>query len=139
MGEDLAELIVAHLADESAAATERGEACNGVGGRAARHLQARAHGVVECLDLIGRDQGHGALGQAVAVEKAVLGMTENVDDCIADAENVDVGLRHGGLFDWEVQGGARSIPGDRSLATLGEGTWQLASHPVHRPRVGQGT
>jgi hypothetical protein len=94
---EFAELVGRHLADESGARAERGDARRRVARRAAADLPAGAHMVVEPGRLIGVDQPHRSLGQPLALEKGVVGFGDHVDDRIADREHVEAGVGHQGL------------------------------------------
>ncbi len=87
--EDVAELIVGDLADERAFPAERGDPGDGVRRRSARDFAARAHLGIERIGFLGREhQLHRALGDADFLDEAVLGLGENVDDGIADGDDV---------------------------------------------------
>ena len=90
-----AELVVLGLADEGAAAAQRGDGGDGVGGRAAGDLDRRAHRRVERLGALGVDQRHRSLVQAVADEEGVVGLRQHVDDGVADADHVVEAFGHG--------------------------------------------
>ena len=99
---DDAELVVGDLADEGALAAERGDAGRGVAGAAAGGFDRRPHEAVEALGLRRLDQAHRALDEPLADQEVVLDAGEHVDNGVADAEDVEAGLRHG------VRGGERS-------------------------------
>jgi len=92
---DLPEEVVAHLADIGTRAAERGEARHRITDRAARNLDCRPHDLIERLGPWRVDQGHRSLDEPFASEKLLIGMGDHVDDGIADADNVEVGLGHG--------------------------------------------
>ena len=89
---DVAELVVAHLADELGEAAEGDDPRGGVGGAPARRLDAGTHGVVHLGGALGVDQVHRALHQPELGEQVVVGMGEHVDEGVADGEDV----RHAG-------------------------------------------
>jgi hypothetical protein len=89
MGEHLAELVVAHLADIGALAAERGDPGDRVAARAAGHLDAGSHRGVELLRPRLVDQHHAALGQLVRGQEGVIGMGNDVDDGVADPQHVN--------------------------------------------------
>ena len=97
MAEDAAELVVVDLADEGAAAAERGHPGDGIGGRAAGELHGRAHGPVEVAGAIGIDQRHGALRQPMGGQEGIVGMAEDIDDGIADADDVEDLVGHAAI------------------------------------------
>ena len=86
--EHLAELVVGNAADELDAATERGGAGGGIGARPARNLAADAHGGVKRLRLVGVDETHAALGQLMAHDEVVVAVRDDVDDGVADDDDV---------------------------------------------------
>jgi hypothetical protein len=90
------QLVVAYLADIAGLAAQRGDAGGGIGGRAAGDLDARPHRRIEQLRLLGVDQRHRPLGEAIALEKIVIGFREHIDDRIANAHDVVIGLSHEG-------------------------------------------
>ena len=92
--EDLPEKVVAHLANISALAAERGDAGHGIPCRSARSLDRRPHHPVERLGPRRIDQGHCPLDEHLLREERVLGMGNHVDNGIADADDIDAGLRH---------------------------------------------
>ena len=65
-----------------------------VGHRAAGHLDARPHRRVEALGLLGVDQRHPALLDAVRGQERVVGLRHHIDDRVADAHHVKRLLRH---------------------------------------------
>lgn len=88
VAENAAELVARHLADEGRGAAQRGEADHGVGRRAAGHLYCRAHVLVERLDGGGVDEAHVALGGVVGLEEGVVAPADDVDDGVADGDDV---------------------------------------------------
>ena len=120
--EDAAQLVVAHLADEGAAPAERSQPRHGVGRRAARDLDRRAHGGVERLGARAVDQGHGALGQVLGLEEGLVGLGQHVDDGVADADDVEGLVGHARRFRAVIwfpdeparKARARSAPGGRA-------------------------
>jgi len=93
VAEDLAELVGGGLADEASLAAEGGDADDGVGTRAAGDLDRRPHVVVELCHRRRIDQLHAALGAAVLRQKCLVAAAYDVDDGVADAD--DVVLLHG--------------------------------------------
>ena len=89
MGEDRAELVVLDLAHIGRARPERREPGDGIGRRAARDLARRPHAAVELDRARGVDQLHDALLDAVLVEEALLDRGDDIDDRIADADDLD--------------------------------------------------
>ena len=88
MGKRPAEQVVLDLADEGCARPEARQADNGVGGRAAGHLDRRAHGLIDRLGAGGVDQRHPALAHALPEQEILFGAGNDIDDRIADAEHV---------------------------------------------------
>jgi hypothetical protein len=89
VGEDRAELVVAHPPHEGTPPAERGQPRQRVGGRSAGDLHARAHRRVQRVGPLGVDQLHRALHQTVAIEEAVVGVGDHVDEGVADADDVE--------------------------------------------------
>src|SRR5262249_10858460 len=75
-------------------APEGGHADDGIGGRAARHLHTGPHRGVECSGSRLVDQVHGALDQALPPDELLALVAQDVDQRVADAEDVD---RAGGV------------------------------------------
>ena len=98
MGEDAAQLVVAHLADEARAAAQRGDADHGVGGRTAGNLHAGAHVAIDRPGARLVDERHAALRHGVPVEKGFLGTGDHVDDGIAEADHIELLGGHGSAF-----------------------------------------
>ena len=94
MGEGAAELVVLDLADEGGTRTERGDADDGVGRRAAGAFGRRPHRLVDCGGARLVDQRHGALVHALRHQEIVLGAGDDVDNGVADAEHVVAGSGH---------------------------------------------
>ena len=94
MAIDVAELVVRDLADEAGASAEHRDAGGGVAGGAAADLAARPHPAVEPGRLLGVDQAHRALVQALPGEEIVVGGGDHVDDGVADAQDVEALVGH---------------------------------------------
>ena len=94
MREGLAEHIVLDLADEGGAAAERSDADDGIGGRSAGAFRRRPHGVIDRRGARLIDQRHAAFVHALRGQKIVLGAGDDVDNGVADAENVVAGSGH---------------------------------------------
>ena len=107
MAKHLAQLVVLDLADVGGPGAERGERRHGVGAGAPRHLDRRAHALVERDHPRLVDQGHGAFGEIQAIQRAVLGLGDDVDDGVAKTEDV-------------VRGGRRCIHRQNSTAGRGQ-------------------
>ena len=91
MRENLAELIVGDLADEAAACTQRSEPRQRVGRRAAADFLGRAHRVGQFLRARGIDQRHPALGKAKPFDAGFVGGGHDIDDGVADGDDVNSG------------------------------------------------
>ena len=91
---DIPEKIVAHLADIGAGAAERGKAGHRVARRPARALDRRPHHRIERLGARGVDQRHRPFDERLFRQKCVIGMGDDVDNGIADADDVNSGLGH---------------------------------------------
>src|SRR5262249_759936 len=88
------ELVVGDLADIGGLAAKRGDPRDRVGGGAARLLDAHSHPAVERLGLVLIDQGHGALGELLGLDEGVFRLGKNVDNGVADADDIDSGGGH---------------------------------------------
>ncbi len=89
VGEDLAELVIPHLAHVMRTGAEGCHADDRVGGRAPGDLHPGAHRVVEVAGVGLVDEAHRPLGQAAADDQRVARVAQDVDERIADAEHVD--------------------------------------------------
>ena len=94
VGEELAGLVVLHLADEAGLDAEGGDARRRVGARAARDDHRRAHIAVELLGPRLVDELHGALVHLLLQQEGLVRMGEHVNDGVAEGKNVDAGLGH---------------------------------------------
>jgi hypothetical protein len=99
VGEGRAQLVVLDLADEGGAGAESGDADNGIGGRTAGNLDRRTHGVIDLRGARLVDQRHAALAHVVRDEKCVIGAGDDVDNGIAEAENVVANGGHGAFHE----------------------------------------
>ena len=90
---------------------------DGVGGRAARHLDAGAHRPVEGLDPLGVDQGHRPLHQPVGLDERLVLVAEDVDEGVADADDVE-GFG-GGLGPVTAVEATRRLPWAEPRASVG--------------------
>ena len=97
VSKDRAKLIIPHPADEGGPATKLGNAGQGVGRRSTGGFEARPTGGVEPLGLALINEGHGALGEGVIGEKAVVGLDQNINDGVADGHDIKalVGIKLG--------------------------------------------
>ena len=95
MGKGPASLVRGDLAHEGAFSAEARKAGDGVGSRAARHDCRRAHGIVQRLRLLLVNELHRALAQPGLDEKLLVDRSDDVDDRIAEAENVKSMIGHG--------------------------------------------
>ena len=91
MGEDLTELVVGGLADEGGVATHCSDPRHGVGGRSARGLPGTAHRGVKPLGRGLVEQLHRALGQSVGIEERLVARRDDVNDRVADCDNIMTG------------------------------------------------
>jgi hypothetical protein len=83
-----AELIVTDAPDEAATSAERGQPGERVRRRAARRLDPRAHRVVQRDGLVWLDQAHRPPDKAMCLDEVVGFDGDDVDECVADAHNV---------------------------------------------------
>ncbi len=94
-GEDVAERIGCHLADEAGAAAKARDAGRGVGSAAARDLAlVVGHAVVEVGRTLRIDQMHDALVHALALQELRIDRGDHIDDRIADGEHVELCVSH---------------------------------------------
>ena len=94
--------------------------------------RAGPHMVVEPGRLLGVDQAHHALGQALALEEVVVAIGDDVDDRIADGEHVEADV---GGHSWAFAGGKAGALGGGGL-TVNHGPRKAASrHLDRRPEV----
>jgi hypothetical protein len=92
-----AEIVVGHLADEGCPPAERGDAGDRVPRRTTRALDRRRNRLVQRVGARRVDQMHRALGELLGDQKIVVDARHHVDDGVADAENVELGVGHGGF------------------------------------------
>ncbi|MPL74143.1 hypothetical protein SDC9_19953 [bioreactor metagenome] len=85
---EAAKCIVAHPPDEGGVEAEIAEPGDGVADRAARRLRALAHRGIEHLGALALDQLHDALLDAHQLEEAVVALRDDIDDGVADADNL---------------------------------------------------
>src|SRR5215472_14856841 len=104
----LAEKVVVHLPDICSGAAERGDPRHRVAGRPARRLDRRPHHLVERICPVRVYEGHRPLYQPLPDEKPVFGMGDHIDNRIADADDIDTGLRHLATADLGRTGGEYS-------------------------------
>ncbi|CAB4853160.1 unannotated protein [freshwater metagenome] len=95
VAEHVAQFVVADLADVRRTATETGDTGHGVGGRSTAHLDGASERLVEVDRSLGVDERHRTLHQFVLVDETVVGMTDDVDEGVAHADDV-VDRRLGG-------------------------------------------
>ena len=91
MREHVAQLVVIDLTDEAAAFAERGKTRQRVGGRAAADFLRLPHVGIEAFRHIGVDQLHAALGQRMFGEEGVVATGQNVDNGVADRNDIQCG------------------------------------------------
>ena len=92
VSEHVAEVVVGDLADVGGAAAEAGDAGHRVGRRSTAHLDGRAEGVVEAERAAGLDQRHRALDELLTDQEIVVGLGDDVDEGVADADDVVAGV-----------------------------------------------
>ena len=90
----MAELVIRDLADERSRSAQGGDPDDCVCDGPARNLHCRAHVVVEAFDCVGIDKLHGALGGAVALQECVVATSDDVDDGVADSNDVVAKFGH---------------------------------------------
>jgi hypothetical protein len=90
MVEDLAELVIGHLAEIGRPAAETGDAGGGVAGAAARGLDGGPHSGVEQFRALGIDEVHRALDDGIVDEEGLVAAGDDIDNRIADAQDVEL-------------------------------------------------
>ena len=94
MAEDAAELIVRDDADKGGAGAHLPGNGGGIGDRPAAGLHRGRHDGVKAVGLAGVDQFHRTLDHLLLAEKGFIDFSQNIDDGIADGENVIAGGGH---------------------------------------------
>ena len=94
MGENLAKLVVRDLTDESAFRPQRRQTRQRVRRRAAGNLPRRAHGFVKLMRPSGIHQRHPAPRHAQPFYQRVIARGHDIDDGVADGDDVGSGLGH---------------------------------------------
>jgi hypothetical protein len=89
--EHVAEVVVGDLADVRRLAAEAGDAGHRVGRRAATHLDRRPERLVQADGALGLDERHRTLDQFLRGEEVVIGLGDDVDEGVADADDVVAG------------------------------------------------
>jgi hypothetical protein len=92
--EDGAQLVVGDLAEVRGAAAEAGEAAHRVGRRPTAHLDGGSERPVQVHGAVGVDQLHRPLDEPVVGEERVVGVGDDIDQGIADADHIELGLGH---------------------------------------------
>ena len=95
MTECAAELVGFELADECRPSAEPGDADHRIRRRSSGYLDRRTHGVIDRLCPCLIDQRHAALAHAMRQQKVIVGPGKDVDDGVADAEDVETSGGHG--------------------------------------------
>jgi hypothetical protein len=138
VGEDLAQLVVLHPADEGGVAAKRSDAGNSVGHRTTGHLNRRPHRSIEALGIGLIDEPHGALDETLDNEEVVVDARQHIDDGVADAEDIVGAVGHCSPLTQEV--GRRSIGGLAVSAMPSALPGQQATEkgqPCWRPHCGR--
>ena len=94
MRKDFAELIIGDLPDKATSAAKGGHAGNGVCRRPAADFMSGAHFRVEGVCARGIDQLHSAFGQAFGDDEIVFGGGDDINNGIADGNNIQLGIGH---------------------------------------------
>ncbi len=89
--EHLTQIVGAHLSDVGGTATEAGDTADRVGRRTAAHLDGRAQRLVQVKCAVGVDESHRTLGECLAMNERVIGLSDHVDERIADSDDVVTG------------------------------------------------
>ncbi len=133
------ELVVAKLADVTGATAQRDQTDHRVRRRAARAFHRVGNQRVESSGLLGVDERHRTLGQAVLLQERVVRVGQDVDDGVADADYVEFGT--GRVFAhrrWTPRGLGRRIiqrPAGAVLSFTGRGLTTSTTH-CGRPLAG---
>jgi hypothetical protein len=101
VGEHLAELVASHAAYEAAFAPEGGNSGARVRHRPAGLLLGRSHSGIKLIGLGSVDQLHEAFLHAVIGQERLVAARNDIDDGIANPNNVIAGIRHG-LSPWRL-------------------------------------
>ncbi|MCY1244070.1 hypothetical protein D9M72_571230 [compost metagenome] len=88
MREDLAELVARGLAEVGGATAKAGDTGCRIAGAAAGRFDGRAHARVQQPGSFGIDEVHGALYDAVFIEKGIVAARDDINDGIADRQHV---------------------------------------------------
>ena len=117
----------------AARAAEAGDAAHRVGGRPAAHLDGAAERPVQVQRPVGVDQRHRALHQLVLVDERVVGVGDDVDERVADADDVVLRApaRHGRQRSLPVA--CRPGPVDHATGTPGDDAATATTRPVPPP------
>jgi hypothetical protein len=94
MREHPAQRIIGHLADEGRAGAEGRQTGDRVGRRSARDLDRRSHCRIEPFGLGLVDKAHRALDKPLADQEIVLGTGQDIDNGVADADDIKSRFRH---------------------------------------------
>ena len=108
--EHVAEHVVGDLAHEGGAPSERGHAGGGIGGGATGNLlPGQRHLAIEILGPIGIDQVHDPFLHAFVFQKAGFNRGYDVDNRIADGQDVKAGLGHARGFRQRFRKGRQPV------------------------------
>ena len=113
VGEDARKLIAAHLARKPRPPSKRGDAGAGVRRRAAGCFDGRSHFLIKGGGFLGRGQAHGALHKRELGEQRFLARGDDIDQRMADSEDLK-SFGHGGAgfrFSWRGSCRFRSVVG----------------------------
>ncbi len=91
---ETADLVILDFADIDGARAKAGDADDGIRRRATGHLHRRSHRVVNRQRPGFVDQRHAAFGHSLALEKLIVGLHQNIENRIADSENVVFCVSH---------------------------------------------
>jgi hypothetical protein len=94
VAENLTQLIVTHLANISTFAAKGRNPRHGIASGSTGHFKARAHLGVKTVGGFGVDQSHGVLYKVQTAKVFFLAVRKNVDNGIADSDDVEFGVTH---------------------------------------------
>ena len=93
MGENVAQLILCHLANERRFAAQSRHASQRVGRRTARHFNRGAHQVVQSIRFFSVDQAHTTLKQTFGFNQFITSAGDYINNRITYRQDVKTGGR----------------------------------------------
>ena len=136
VAEHPAELVVGHPAQEAHPRAQRRRHRAGIGRRAATALLRGWQGRIESLGRCGVDQRHRPLVHGMARQECLGHLRHHVDNCVADAKNVEAGRFGAGGHRRHLLWGAPAYHPARARATAPRNRYAAAAacaFPAWRP------